>query len=778
MSDSVNQPGSDLGKILDFWREFDLDGKRLTLDKQCLEMREFKSNSVNGRKRLNDITKAFRSKTKDDQLIMMTEVLKAYQEEIDQLSRRSKFSESAFHYLYKAMYEAPDPVPVIDNLLIQLASASTYQLEIERLKGELTQYEQEFLQLKNQDITIRRLEDQLEEYREDFEEKLAAALDVRVNEAEDKAEQRVNEVKEHQRAVEKRLAAAVEAMRQAQASSERAQSMLFEASSQAEIRVSALMAENSLLAEGAERTQSRVSELEREVEHLRASGQMSSATTTGGGRRSNENDIEELQSLQLMVADLRQDARRKEEAVRLERQRLESTLRELSQQVAVEREGAGRLRQELLDRPTKEDLFSVRRQLGVLQRIAFNVQDEDCEEMAGDPERILGEQGQLEALLTTRMKSLEGELAEARRTAETLRKQETQSKSTIASLRVSLEASAALVSRLETDLEKGLGSRASSASQRGLLGGSESSGVTVAGDMGLSSLLLSDPDPSPGGPWRSSKGKSGVYSGKSGREDSNALNRFAPEESRGGGHSSEMGTGTGTGGDQMTAILQAQRDRYKDRLTEAEMRVVGLQQEVREAMAAKEQLETDNLALYGKISECGFRSFVRSYKSRLTLLPHYICRATPPPQTPLPHPTVTVTVTGLVSGAGRMPTMMMTDIEQQSQSQSQGSSSEMDVEQRYRNIYETRMNPFAQFSHHEKQRKLQELSVADRIHCSHLLVVYASAGLPNPLPHRTLPPTHFRLPRHPSLSLSHLRCTGQGHCGSDHVGRFFGQDMI
>jgi hypothetical protein len=38
-----------------------------------------------------------------------------------------------------------------------------------------------------------------------------------------------------------------------------------------------------------------------------------------------------------------------------------------------------------------------------------------------------------------------------------------------------------------------------------------------------------------------------------------------------------------------------------------------------------------------------------------------------------------------------------------------------DVEGRYHQLYEQRMNPFAEFSQHEKQRKLQELSVADRI---------------------------------------------------------------
>lgn len=37
------------------------------------------------------------------------------------------------------------------------------------------------------------------------------------------------------------------------------------------------------------------------------------------------------------------------------------------------------------------------------------------------------------------------------------------------------------------------------------------------------------------------------------------------------------------------------------------------------------------------------------------------------------------------------------------------------AESKYQNLYEAKLNPFAEFSHQEKQRKLQELSVGDRL---------------------------------------------------------------
>lgn len=374
---------SDAGGALEFWKDFDLETKRLTLDKSCVEMREMKTASINGRKKLNEATKGFRSKTREEQVLGMTELLKLYQDEIDQLSNRSKFSEKSFYNLYKQVYDAPNPVTAIEGLINLVTAGSTNTLEIERLKSELSQYDAEFQQLKNQDITIRRLEEQLQEYRDQIEDKVVEEVMKRTVEVEDQAESKIAEVKEVARAAEKRLAAAVESMRQAQASADRAQTQMFEISSQAEERVSALSAENGILAEGSERLEAHLAEMEGEVEVLKnalataaaggAAGTSATGTPMKGG---SSNDAE---TLQMVVSDLRADIRKKEETFRTERQRLEGQLREVSQQLAREKEALAKVRLELAERPTKDDLVSVRRQLKMLQRVAFNVEDEDNE---------------------------------------------------------------------------------------------------------------------------------------------------------------------------------------------------------------------------------------------------------------------------------------------------------------------------------------------------------------------------------------------------------------
>ena len=59
-----------------------------------------------------------------------------------------------------------DPVPIIETLMSSVLGGSANSLEIERLKSELKQYDDEFQHLKNQDVTIRRLEDQLSDLRD------------------------------------------------------------------------------------------------------------------------------------------------------------------------------------------------------------------------------------------------------------------------------------------------------------------------------------------------------------------------------------------------------------------------------------------------------------------------------------------------------------------------------------------------------------------------------------------------------------------------------------
>jgi homeobox protein cut-like len=85
-----------------------------------------KTTSIAGIKSLNEATKAYRDKPKEEQLKSVQELLKLYQAEIDQLNRRSKNSESAFYSLYKSLFDAPDPVLGFENMIEMVTCPKLY----------------------------------------------------------------------------------------------------------------------------------------------------------------------------------------------------------------------------------------------------------------------------------------------------------------------------------------------------------------------------------------------------------------------------------------------------------------------------------------------------------------------------------------------------------------------------------------------------------------------------------------------------------------------------
>lgn len=66
-------------------------------------------------------------------------MLKAYQTEIDNLTRRGKLSETSFLNVYKLLSDAPDPYPLLDAAVdqtVKVAEARMLESELDRLRDE------------------------------------------------------------------------------------------------------------------------------------------------------------------------------------------------------------------------------------------------------------------------------------------------------------------------------------------------------------------------------------------------------------------------------------------------------------------------------------------------------------------------------------------------------------------------------------------------------------------------------------------------------------------
>ncbi|KAF9231185.1 hypothetical protein BU15DRAFT_68552 [Melanogaster broomeanus] len=118
-----------------------------TLDAQGVEIVENQKENVLSRKGLAERTKEFKKIPDDEKDNSFKGLLGAYQQEIDNLTKRSKTAESAFLNVYKVLAEAPDPYPLLKAALEQTitstanaslgAEVDTLKAEVGRLKGEL-----------------------------------------------------------------------------------------------------------------------------------------------------------------------------------------------------------------------------------------------------------------------------------------------------------------------------------------------------------------------------------------------------------------------------------------------------------------------------------------------------------------------------------------------------------------------------------------------------------------------------------------------------------------
>ncbi|KAF3603863.1 hypothetical protein F2Q69_00037990, partial [Brassica cretica] len=112
-----------------------IDSEKSLLDEQGLRIAENQENSQKNRRKLAESTRDFKKASAEDKLGMFNSLLKGYQEEVDNITKRAKFGENAFLNIYQKLYEAPDPFPALASIAVQL-SEKTCLLEKAEAKGE------------------------------------------------------------------------------------------------------------------------------------------------------------------------------------------------------------------------------------------------------------------------------------------------------------------------------------------------------------------------------------------------------------------------------------------------------------------------------------------------------------------------------------------------------------------------------------------------------------------------------------------------------------------
>eukprot|EP01018_Ginkgo_biloba_P035795 Gb_08468 [translate_table: standard] len=139
--------------------DFDLERERSGLDEQGMKIAENQETSLKNRRKLAESTRDFRKASTEEKLNLFNSLLKGYQEEVDNLTKRAKFGENAFLNIYQKLYEAPDPCPALASATELSSKVAELESENRKMKHELEEFRTEAAHLKNQQATVRRLEE-------------------------------------------------------------------------------------------------------------------------------------------------------------------------------------------------------------------------------------------------------------------------------------------------------------------------------------------------------------------------------------------------------------------------------------------------------------------------------------------------------------------------------------------------------------------------------------------------------------------------------------------
>lgn len=549
-----------------------------------------------------------------------------FTEEVDNLTRRCKSAETSFSSLTQSLGENPDPYKVLSSVLnlvntqqLQLSNLSRAIEELEadkvaleqgsskndtskqesssltkaekeeliQLRREVAEYEVEFRSLKNQDITIRKLEARILELQTGGEEEFQSKLEKAREELAETEGRRTAEALEREAAMERKVQTLELQLKAEMAGRAATQAHLLEASEGVGEREAAWEAQRRILVDDAERLRLNLHEATRERDELRlkvgaleGGKSMQSAPSSGGiqiadllsEREAYEAEVSELSHT---VNLLREEIAIKDEIFSDERRSLQSKIDSLESQVQSTKATLSSLQDQLAEAPSQSLIDNMKRELRILKLLEYNADDPDLvdrdPEMTGSGE---GHEKDLESVLVAKLRRVESELVKERNQKTEISQVYEQLRGELHVLESAKIEAEKVIASLEADLDKAISkssvTQSSHAVVRKSLPDVESSSTAT-----LQNVL--DPS-SPSTDFQDDK-----------KIEASAAEKAADDHS-------------------VATIIMAQRDRLRARCDALEAERDSFKRELQAQVDAAESLKTDNTKLYEKMR------YLQSYK--------------------------------------------------------------------------------------------------------------------------------------------------------------------
>ena len=600
------------------------------------------------------------------------QTVKAYQEEIDNLTRRCKSSESAFTSLTQSLGENPDPFATlsmamnvvneqkiqIEKLSLDLAKknakdtttttsssdsglAKAEKEELMELRKEVAEYEVEFRSLKNQDITIRKLEAKIVELQTGGEEEFEIKLEKAREELAETEGRRTAEALEREAAMERKVQTLELQLKAEMAGNAATQAHLLEASEGVGEREAAWEAQRRILVDDSERLRIDLHEATRERDELRlkvgalqGGAKVKSGPSSGGIQM--EDLLSERQAYEAEVSELahtikvlREEIALKAEDTESKRSSLQAKVTSLEQERDTLSSGVRSLQAQLAEAPSQSLIDSMKRELRILKRLEYNADDPELAER--DPE-MTSPENDLESVLVAKLRKVESELVKERNLASDVGQECEQLKQKISEMEKAQIDANKVIASLEADLDKAVSTVTSPVKSK-----SKASLPAVPQENPATLQRVLDPNAPPPPPPPPPL-DSGTKASKA-----SAAEKAADDHS-------------------VATIIMAQRDRLRARCDALEAERDSFKRELQAQVDAAESLKTDNTKLFEKMR------YLQSYKGNNT------------------------------TARANFRNNNSRDLDLEA------------LEQRY----EASVDPFRQFGRAERQRKLKEMSPVER----------------------------------------------------------------
>ncbi|XP_030535446.1 protein CASP isoform X2 [Rhodamnia argentea] len=541
---SSQSSSSPITVVSSFWKEFDLEKEKILLDEQGLRIAENQENSQKNRRKLAESTRDFKKASPEDKLNLFNSLLKGYQEEVDNLTKRAKFGENAFLNIYQKLYEAPDPYPALASVTEQDLKLSELEAENRKMKVELEEFRTEAAHLKNQQATIRRLEERNRQLELQMEEKVKEIVEFNKRNLAEENHKTLEVLKEREQLLQDQLRQARESASNIQKLHDLAQSQLFELRAQSDEDQASKQSEVTLLMDEVERAQTRLLSLEREKELLRS--QVQSAHDEPGAKKSDSLDStsileNSLSAKERIISELNMELHNIETTLSAEREQYMNEIKKLNAALIEKDQALEEMKKELKARPTAKLVDDLRKKVKILQAVGYNSIEAEDWEVATSGE----EMSKMESLLLDKNKKMEHELTQLKVKLLERTSLLEAAESKVGELAAKVNEQQKLIQKLEDDILKGYSSRDRKGS------------------------LFNDWDLSEAGASLQSEG----------------AERISPDQEQ----------------SSMLKVIINQRDRFRARLRETEEEIRQLKEKISMLTVELEKTKADNVKLYGKI---------------------------------------------------------------------------------------------------------------------------------------------------------------------------------